>query len=58
MTTLQVPSSKAVPVFDDTKPDAYYDAANPQGSVRVAGTGTQIKVVQSNSQGMMTVQVQ
>jgi bacillopeptidase F (M6 metalloprotease family) len=58
MTTLQVPSSKALPVFDDTNPNAYYDATNPLGSVKVAGTGTKIKVVQSNSQGMMTVQVQ
>jgi M6 family metalloprotease-like protein len=58
MTTLEVPSSKAVPVFDDTNPTAYYDATNPLGSVKVAGTGTKIKVVQSNSQGMMTVQVQ
>ena len=58
MTTLQVPSSKAVPVFDDTDPNAYYDAANPLGSVKVAGTGTKIKVVQSNKQGMTTVQVQ
>ncbi len=57
MTTLQVPSSKAVPVFDDTNPNAYYDPANELGSVKVAGTGTKIKVVQSNSQGMMTVQV-
>ena len=57
MTTLTVPSSKAVPVFDDTDPLAYYDAANPQGSVKVAGTGTKIQVVQSNSQGIMTVQV-
>ena len=27
------------------------------GSVKVAGTGTQIRVVQSNRNGMMTVQV-
>ncbi|WP_240606035.1 immune inhibitor A domain-containing protein [Planctomonas deserti] len=57
MTTLTVGSQPAVPVFDDTDPNRYYDAANPQGSVRVAGTGTTIKVVSSNSQGMMTVAV-
>ncbi|MFD3444067.1 immune inhibitor A domain-containing protein [Microbacteriaceae bacterium 4G12] len=57
MTTLTVGSQPGVPVFDDTDPDRYYDAANPQGSVRVAGTGTSIKVVSSNSQGMMTVAV-
>jgi M6 family metalloprotease-like protein len=57
MTTLAVGSQPAVPVFDDTDPNRYYDAANPQGSVRVAGTGTSIEVVSSNSQGMMTVRV-
>ena len=57
MTTLDVPSQPAVAVFDDTDPDAYYDPAAPQNSVRVAGTGTQIRVVQSNRNGMMTVQV-
>ena len=57
MTTLNVPSRAGVSVFDDTDPLAYYDAANPQGSVKVAGTGTTIKVVQSNKNAMMTVQV-
>jgi M6 family metalloprotease-like protein len=57
MTTLDVPSRPAVPVFDDSDPDAYYDPANPQGSVRVAGTGTTIRVEQANSQGMTTVKV-
>ena len=57
MTTLDVPSQPAVPVFDDSDPNAYYDPANPLGSVKVAGTGTQIRVVQSNRNGMMTVQV-
>jgi M6 family metalloprotease-like protein len=57
LTALAVESQPAVPVFDDTDPNRYYDAANPQGSVRVAGTGTTIEVVSSNSQGMMTVRV-
>jgi M6 family metalloprotease-like protein len=57
MTTLAVGSQPAVPVFDDTDPTRYYDAANPQNSVIVAGTGTTIEVVSSNSQGMMTVRV-
>lgn len=57
MTTLTVPSRPGVATFDDTDPHAYYDAANPQGSVIVAGTGTKIEVVQSNSTGMMTVHV-
>ncbi|MDK1327477.1 immune inhibitor A domain-containing protein [Arthrobacter sp. zg-Y1143] len=57
MTTLQVPSRPGVAVFDDSNPNAYYDPANPQGSVVVAGTGTKITVVQSNPKGMMTVKV-
>ena len=57
MTLLDAPSRPAVRVFDDSDPLAYYDAANPRGSVKVAGSGTTIRVVQSNSQGIMTVQV-
>ena len=57
MTTLNAPSQPAVPVFDDSDPNAYYDPANPLGSVKVAATGTQIRVVQSNRNGMMTVEV-
>ena len=57
MTTLDVPSLPAVPVFDDSDPLAYWDAANPMGSVKVAGTGTKIRVIQSNRNGFMTVQV-
>ena len=58
MTTLGVARKPAVPVFDDSDPNAYYDPANPLGSVRVAGTGTTIRVVQSNRNGMMTIEVQ
>jgi len=57
MTTLQVPSQPAVPVFDDTNPMAYYDPANPRGSVLVAGSGTTMRVVSSNRNGMMQVRV-
>ncbi|WP_258062437.1 immune inhibitor A [Arthrobacter sp. B0490] len=57
MTTATAPSQPGVAVFDDTNPNAYYDATNPQGSVVVAGTGTKIEVVQSNSTGMLTLQV-
>jgi immune inhibitor A len=56
-TTLDVPSRAAVPVFDDTNPLAYYDAANPQNSVKVAGSGTTIRVVNSNKNGMMQLEV-
>jgi M6 family metalloprotease-like protein len=54
---LNVASQAAVPVFDDTNPLAYWDAENPMGSVKVAGTGTTIRVVQSNRNGIMTLQV-
>jgi bacillopeptidase F (M6 metalloprotease family) len=57
MTTLEVPEQAPVPVFDDSDPDRYYDAANPGGSVKVAGAGVTLKVVQSNGTGKMTVQV-
>ena len=57
MTTLGVARKPAVPVFDDSDPNAYYDPANPLGSVKVAGTGTTIRVVQSNRNGMMTIEV-
>lgn len=44
-------------VFDDSDPNRYYDPANPMGSVKVAGAGVTIKVVQSNKTGKMTVAV-
>ncbi|WP_305789512.1 immune inhibitor A domain-containing protein [Symbioplanes lichenis] len=39
-----VPSSKAIPVFDDSDPLRYYSALNPQSSVKVAGAGVKIEV--------------
>ncbi|HET6626623.1 MAG TPA: hypothetical protein VFG63_09550, partial [Nocardioidaceae bacterium] len=56
-TTLDVPSQKAMPVFDDSDPLAYYDADNPWGSVKVAGSGTTLRVVSQNKNGMMTLKV-
>ena len=57
-TTLKVGARPAQPVFDDSDPNRYYDPANPQGSVKVGGTGTRIRVVNSNdAKGAMTVQV-
>ena len=56
-TTLSVPSRAANQLFDDSDPNAYYDPANPQGSVQVADTGTQIEVVGSSDNGGLTVQV-
>lgn len=56
--TLRVPSQPAVPVFDDSDVNRYYDPSNPLGSTKVAGTGTKITVVKQNkNQGTMTVQV-
>ena len=39
------------------RPAALLRTANPMGSVKVAGVGVTIKVVQSNSTGKMTVKV-
>ena len=57
LTTLEVPAQAPVSVFDDSEPGRYYDATNPMGSVKVAGVGVTIKVVQSNQTGKMTVKV-
>lgn len=43
----EVPSQKAIPTFDDSNPDRYYDSTNPWGSVRVAGSGTTMTVAKS-----------
>jgi immune inhibitor A len=39
----------AVPVFDDTNVDGYWDATNPQNSTKVAGYGTTITVTGENT---------
>ena len=57
MTTLVRGAQPPVSVFDDSDPNRYYDAANPMGSVKVAGAGVKIRVIQSNSTGKMTVRV-
>ncbi|GAA3379584.1 hypothetical protein GCM10020367_63730 [Streptomyces sannanensis] len=38
------PSNPGIAVFDDSNPNAYYSAANPQGSVRGAGHGVKVTV--------------
>ncbi|HEX5994935.1 MAG TPA: hypothetical protein VFY84_07310, partial [Jiangellales bacterium] len=38
------PSNPGIPVFDDSDPLTYYSAANPQGSVKVAGHGVKVTV--------------
>ena len=48
---MKVPSSKAIPVFDDSDPNRYYSKDNPKGSVIVAGSGTHIEVTKSSLLG-------
>ncbi|GAA1908033.1 immune inhibitor A [Lapillicoccus jejuensis] len=40
-----------IPTFNDTDPERYWDAANPGGSVKVAGTGTKITVARTSVSG-------
>jgi immune inhibitor A len=47
----KVPSQKAIPTFDDSDPNRYYDESNPWGSVKVAGSGTVMKVNKSEDGG-------
>jgi len=46
-----VPSQPAIPVFDDSDPNRYWDASNPLSSVKVAGSGTVLKVNKSENGG-------
>ncbi|GIL29532.1 immune inhibitor A domain-containing protein [Actinocatenispora comari] len=55
--TLSLPAQKAAKTFDDSNVDRYYDPQNPQGSVKVAGSGTQITVTKQAKNGNLTVQV-
>ncbi|MDQ0367305.1 immune inhibitor A domain-containing protein [Catenuloplanes indicus] len=41
---VSVPRQPAIPVFDDSDPLRYWNAANPQSSVKVAGAGVKIEV--------------
>ena len=43
--SVTVPASNAISTFNDTNPNAYYDPANPLGSVKVAGLGVKMQVV-------------
>ncbi|MGW1891669.1 immune inhibitor A domain-containing protein [Streptomyces sp. NPDC002004] len=54
---LKIPSRRGVPVFDDHS-GTYWYASNPNGSVKVPDTHTQIKIVkQPKSGSTITVQV-
>ncbi|GAB3415102.1 immune inhibitor A domain-containing protein [Flindersiella endophytica] len=54
-----VPSRAGVREFNDTNPNAYWDASNPQNSVKVGGYGVKIGVVEQSAKAAeLTVQVQ
>jgi immune inhibitor A len=54
----KVKSQKAIPTFFDLDPKRYWTADNPWSSVQVAGSGTQIKVVDTSNDGQnMDLQV-
>lgn len=50
------PKSRAMPTFNDSDPDRYWDASNPMGSTKVAGVGVKATVVKEH-QGHLTVRV-
>jgi immune inhibitor A len=53
-----VPASTAISTFDDSKPNAYWKAANPGNSVKVAGYGVRIVVTKQSADGrQLTVAV-
>ena len=47
----EVPSQPAMPTFDDSDPNRYWDATNPWSSTKVAGTGTRLTVTKSRDGG-------
>lgn len=49
----RVRSSRGIPMFDDKDVNGYWDADNPWGSTKVAGTGTRIKVVATVEDAMV-----
>ncbi|CAN7352098.1 immune inhibitor A [Terrabacter sp. LjRoot27] len=46
-----VPSSPAMPTFDDSDVNRYWSAANPLGSTKVAGSGTTMTVTKTRDGG-------
>ncbi|GMA21412.1 immune inhibitor A [Arsenicicoccus piscis] len=48
---VNVPSQRAIPVFDDSDVNRYWSAANPLSSTKVAGSGTRLEVVSTSKQG-------
>ena len=48
---VSVPSQPAIPTFDDSDPNRYWDASNPWASTKVAGSGTTMSVHKSRDGG-------
>ena len=48
---------EAIPVFADSGEDAYWDATNPQNSVKTAGTGLTIEVTSQTTLGPIVIDV-
>lgn len=46
-----VPTSPAIPAFDDRQSDRYWSSANPWASTKVAGSGTRMTVTRSTDGG-------
>ncbi|KGN34556.1 protease [Knoellia sinensis KCTC 19936] len=53
----EVPSSPAMPTFDDSDPNRYWAADNPWHSTKVAGTGTTLTVAKAFNANELLVQV-
>ena len=47
----------AIPVFNDSGVDAYWDATNPQNSTKTAGYGTRITVTGQTTGGALSLTV-
>jgi immune inhibitor A len=47
----------AIPVFNDSNVDTYWDATNPQNSTKVAGYGTEITVTGQTTGGSLSLTV-
>ncbi len=57
--TEKVRRQRAIPVFNDSNPNRYWTADNPLNSTKVAGSGTEIRVVlEQQRKGEMMVEVQ
>ncbi|GAB3496941.1 immune inhibitor A domain-containing protein [Flexivirga lutea] len=52
-TSLDMPKQAGNRMFDDSRTDAYWSSQNPTGSVKVAGSGTQIIVKHKQGDGLL-----